>query len=151
MKAAPAIGFRWRSSRVLFAAMLAVTMLALIAVWISAAPHWLHLLLSLFVLGCAGVAASSLLHPRVASLVWHEEGGVDLSVGDKVGDGRHDVQGAVSAARMIGPLIVLTLRWPPRERTHLWILPDNLDADTRRRLRMRLGAAALTSGNTDNR
>ncbi|MGH8151385.1 MAG: hypothetical protein ACREPF_01455, partial [Rhodanobacteraceae bacterium] len=69
-------------------------------------------------------------------------------------DGPRETQGGVSAARVLGPLIVLTVRWPPRERAHLWILPDNLDADTRRRLRVRMASDAggdVPSGNADTR
>jgi toxin CptA len=153
MQAAPAIGFRYHASRLLLAAMLAMTLLALVAIWLSAAPGWLHLLLSGFVVACAGVAASNLLRPRVTTLLWRAEGDVDLGVAERRTRDQREAQGAVAAARIFGPLIVLTVRWPPRQRAHLWILPDNLDADARRRLRIRLGGPdgiAVASGNTDS-
>lgn len=152
MKAVPAIGFAYRASRGLILATLATAMLAMIAVWLSGLPHWAHLALTLGIAGIAGAAFGNLLRPRVRSILWRADGGADLVLNDP-GDNRREAQGAIQAMRVMGPLIALTLRWPPRERAHLWLLPDNLDAETRRRLRMRVGAAAggsPASGNTDS-
>lgn len=153
MKAAPAIGFAYRASRGLILATLATAMLAMIAVWLSGLPHWAHLALTLGIAGIAGAAFGNLLRPRVRSILWRADGRADLVLNDRPGDNRREAQGAIQAMRVMGPLIALTLRWPPRERAHLWLLPDNLDAETRRRLRMRVGAAAggsPASGNTDS-
>ena len=153
MKAVPAIGFGYRASRGLILATLATAMLAMIAVWLSGLPHWAHLALTLGIAGIAGAAFGNLLRPRVRSILWRADGGADLVLNDRPGDNRREAQGAIQAMRVMGPLIALTLRWPPRERAHLWLLPDNLDAETRRRLRMRVGAAAggsPASGNTDS-
>lgn len=146
-----ALGFDYRASRALLIATWLVAVLAVLAIWTSGAPHWLHGLLSVAVAALLGVAVGHLLRPRVRAVAWHGDGGVEVTLNDALGDGRRETEGMVSAARILGPLIVLTLRWPPRERAHLWILPDNLDADTRRRLRMRLGAsgAPATSGSPD--
>lgn len=152
MKAAPSLGFHYRSSRWLLVAMLIMAPLALLAVWISGAPVWLQVLLTACVVVWAGMGMGKLLHPRVRSVTWRVDGGVELVLDGGASAGR-EVQGAVAAVRMVGPLIALTLRWPPRECATLWLLPDNLDADTRRRLRMRLGSAAtgdLLSGNADS-
>jgi toxin CptA len=95
-----------------------------------------------------------MLRPRVEALVWRADGSAEVTLRDNLVESGRAVQGAVGSARILGPLLVLTLRWPPRGRAHLWLLPDNLDADTRRRLRMRLGAEGTTSaasGNTDSR
>lgn len=153
MKAAPAIGFAYRASRGLILVTLAAAVLALVAVWLSGLPHWLHFALTLGIAGTAGAAFGNLLRPRVRSILWRADGGADLVLNDRPGDNRREAQGAIQAMRVMGPLIALTLRWPPRERAHLWLLPDNLDAETRRRLRMRAGAAAggsPASGNTDS-
>lgn len=153
MKAPPAIGFHYRSSRLLVFAVVVLAILAVVAVWFSAAPHWLHLALSFLIVAYAVAALGNMLRPHVHSLLWRADGSAELALNDRVSDGRREAQGAVSGARTMGPLIVLTLRWPPREREHLWLLPDNLDADTRRRLRMRLAAgtgAAVASGNADS-
>lgn len=153
MKSPPAIGFSYRTSRLLFAATLLVALLALAAVWLSGLPHWAHFLLTCIIAGYLGGTLGSLLRPRVRSMLWRADGGAELVLNDRLGDGRRDAQGVVYAARLMGPLIAVTLRWPPRARATLWLLPDNLDADTRRRLRMRIGAEAgggFTSGNADN-
>lgn len=153
MTAAPGIGFAYRPSPLLVAATVVVTLLALLAIWASAGPLWLRLAIAVGVAIWAAVAVRRVLRPRVRSLSWRGDGGVDLVLAAEAPDGR-EAQGGVQAARMLGPLVVLTVRWPPRERAHLWILPDNLDVDTRRRLRMRVGAAGRAgapSGNADTR
>lgn len=154
MKHAPAIGFTCRVSWLLVSATLVVGLLVLVAVHLVRGPAWLHHALHLAIVAYVAAVVAGMLRPRVKALVWREDGTTDITLRDNlVAEGR-TVQGAVSGARVLGPLIVLTLRWPPRERAHLWLLPDNLDADTRRRLRMRLGAEAsgtTASGNADNR
>ena len=152
MKAAPAIGFHYRASRLLILATSLVALLAIVAVWLSGLPRWAQLALVVGIAGSAGAAFGKLLRPRVRSVLWRSDGGAEVSLNDRLGDDRREVQGEVSAARMMGPLIALSLRWPPRERATLWLLPDNLDTGTHRRLRMRLGnaAAGVLSGNTDN-
>lgn len=130
---------------------LAVGLLALVAVQLMHGPAWLRHVVHLATLAYVAAVVTGMLRPRVKALVWREDGTTDITLRDNAA-GRA-VQGAVSGARVLGPLIVLTLRWPPRARAHLWLLPDNLDADTRRRLRMRLGAeaaGAVASGNADS-
>lgn len=154
MKQAPAIGFTCRVSWLLVVATLVVGLLALVAVQLVRGPAWLHHILHLATLAYVAAAVTGQLRPRVKALAWRADGTADITLRDSmVAEGR-TVQGAIGSARVLGPLIVLTLRWPPRERAHLWLLPDNLDADTRRRLRMRLGAEgahAAASGNADSR
>lgn len=152
MKQPPAISFNYRSSRLLFGATIIVALLALLAIGMGAGPRWLRVALGLCVAAVGGVGLGHMLRPPVRTMAWRADGTVDLALNDSVGDGRREAQGGVSAARVLGPLIVLTVRWPPRERAHLWILPDNLDADTRRRLRMRMAAGIggdMSSGNAD--
>lgn len=150
---APAIGFDYRGSRMLIATTLALAALAVVAIWISGAPPWLRWLSIPLVGACAGVAWGRLLRPRVRTLLWRADGGVELALNDTIVDGAREAIGAVEGGRIMGPLIVLTLRWPRRGRAALWLLPDNLDPDTRRRLRVRLGAhvGAGASGNADRR
>lgn len=152
MKGAPPLGFRYRFSPVLLAAMLAVAVLALCATFLVAWPHWLHSLTVVLIAACAGASTARLLRPRVKAVLWRADGVVEITLRDTVLEDGRVLTGAVGAARVLGPLIVLTLRWSPRERAHLWLLPDNLDADTRRRMRMRLatGTGVLASGNADN-
>ncbi|MGH8124987.1 MAG: protein YgfX [Rhodanobacteraceae bacterium] len=153
MKTAPAIGFRHRPSRLITAMMLAVALLALLAIWISGAPDWLRFVLSLLVAGYVGVAAKRQLRPRIRAVLWRADGGVELTFDGGRAGPVCEIQATITGTRVMGPLIVLALRWSPRGRATLWLLPDNLDFDTRRRLRMRLGAqahAATVSGNADS-
>jgi toxin CptA len=134
-------------------ATIATAALAVIAVWTSGLPHWAHIALTLGIAVVAGAAFGNLLRPRVRSILWRVDGGADLVLDERSGHHHRETQGAVHAMRVMGPLIALTLRWPPRERAHLWLLPDNLGADTRRRLRMRIGTHAgndLAPGNADS-
>jgi toxin CptA len=153
VKAASAIGFACRTSWSLVIATIVVALLAIVAVWISGLPFWARMLSVPWISAWAGAALAGLWFPRVRSLVWQADGTARIGVHDRRTNRTEEVQGAVHAARVMGPLIVLVLRWPPRERATLWLLPGNLDVDTRRRLRMRLGAAGsagLASGNADS-
>lgn len=154
MKTAPAIGFDVRTSWQLTGTTVVVGILVLLALQLLPGPPWLRHVLHFVALAYLAMASVRLLRPPVQSILWRAEGGVDITLRDTTLEDGRTVLGAISSARVIGPLIVLTLRWPPRERAHLWLLPDNLDADTRRRLRMRLGAGDIdgfASGNADSR
>lgn len=153
MKQSPAIGFTCHVSWLLVIATLVVGVLALVAVQLVRGPAWLHHVLHVATLAYVAAVIAGMLRPRVRAVVWRADGTADITLRDNLVEESRMVQGAVGSARMLGPLIVLTLRWPPRGRAHLWLLPDNLDADTRRRLRMRLGAegaGAAASGNADS-
>jgi toxin CptA len=143
----------YRASRVLLAATIAVAALAMVAVAISGAPRWLRVALVLLVAVAGAASLVRLLRPRIGSLLWRTDGGVDLVLRRTRPDRRREAQGAIQQARVMGPLIVLAVRWPPHGGSTLWLLPDNLDPDTRRRLRMRIGsgrACAPASGNADS-
>jgi toxin CptA len=153
VRQAPAIGFTCRVSWALVIATLIVGVLALVAVQLMRGQTWLHHVLHLAVVAYVAAAVAGMLRPRIRALVWRADGTADITLRDGIVEAGRTVQGAVGSARVLGPLIVLTLRWPPRARAHLWLLPDNLDADTRRRLRMRLSAettGAAASGNADS-
>lgn len=153
MREAPAIGFTCRVSWALVIATLVVGVLALVAVQLMRGPAWLHHVLHLAVVAYVAAAVAGMLRPRIKALVWRADGTADITLRDGIVEAGRTVQGAIGNARILGPLVVLTLRWPPRGRGHLWLLPDNLDADARRRLRMRLGAEGATSaasGNADS-
>lgn len=136
----------------LLAATIVVAVLAVCAAWLSGGPPWLRAILIVAVAAIGGSSIGRMLRPRVRSLSWRVDGGVDLTLNDTLADGRREAQGTLRGGRVMGPLIVLTLCWPPRASASIWLLPDNLDADTRRRLRMRLGAAdgRPESGNADS-
>ena len=152
MKTAPAVAFDYRPSRVLAAATFAVSLLAMWAVAISGVPQWLRLALALLVAVSGAASLARLLRPRIRSLLWRADGTVELVLRNRTHEKAGDVLGELRGARVMGPLIVLVLRWPPRRRAAMWLLPDNLDSDTRRRLRMRLGSGDMRtlSGNADS-
>jgi toxin CptA len=132
---------------------LVISLLALWAVAISGVPEWLRAVLMLSVVLSGAASLVRLLQPRVRSLLWRSDGSVELVLRDRARDDGSPAVGMLQGARVMGPLVVLTVHWPPRGRATLWLLPDNLDPDTRRRLRMRLGsgrAGAPLSGNADS-
>lgn len=148
----PDIAFRYLTSKVVVAALIVVGVLAILALAISGVPEAVRLPLMVVAGALLGTSVGRLLRPRVASVAWRGDGTVDLRLNDKPTDDRREVRGELRGGRVLGPLIVLALRWPVRERAFLWLLPDNLDADTRRRLRMRLAtrSPATASGNADS-
>jgi toxin CptA len=153
LKQPPAIGFPYRASHWLVAATIVMALLAMVAVGFSAAPYWARLVAPLPIGVYAGTALARLLKPRVRSVLWRSDGVVALTLRGASSADQRETQGTVQSARWMGPLIVLTLDWPPRGRATLWLLPDNLDHETHRRLRMRLGVAgsgSLASGNADS-
>jgi toxin CptA len=153
VRTAPAVAFDHRPSRVLASATLAISLLALWAIVISGVPEWLRLVLMLSVVLSGAASLIRLLRPRVRSLLWRSDGSVELVLRDRARDDGSPAVGMLQGARVMGPLVVLTLHWPLRGRATLWLLPDNLDPDTHRRLRMRLGsgrAGAALSGNADS-
>lgn len=138
MRSAPAIGFECKSSRTLSVCIVLLTGLAVIAVASAGLPGWVAATLITGALGYGMAALWRHLHPRVAALMWRGDGGASIRVVRRAGE-PVEVEGTLQDARVLGFLIVLHLRWPGG-RAGVWILPDNLDADTRRRLRVRLGS-----------
>jgi len=145
----PAIGFEYRPSRALAVCIVACAALAVLAIALSGLTRLPTMVLITVAIGYGTVSLWRFLHPRVLALTWRSGGSISVRFGGRSGG---EVQGTLSDARVLGFLIVLHLRWPPGGRTSLWLLPDNLDADTRRRLRVRLGSegAGAASVNADS-
>lgn len=141
MSVVPTIAFEYRASRALLAATIVVGLLALVAVPLSGSPHWLRAILYIAGGAVTGVALARSWRPRVGSVAWRPDGSVELRLNDTPMGGQPDVRASIRHARVMGPLIVLTLAWCGGL-ANLWLLPDNLDADTRRRLRIRLRTEA---------
>lgn len=149
MRSAPTIAFEYRPSRTLAATIVVLTVLAMVAIASSALPRlWMAaLMIAGFVYGAAAFWRH--VHPRVRALAWQGDGDVSLALAERVSS-ETGLQGSLVDARVLGPLIVLSLRWP-RGRAALWLLPDNLGADTRRRLRARLALGRIrASVNADS-
>ncbi|HET9835815.1 MAG TPA: protein YgfX [Rhodanobacteraceae bacterium] len=148
MRSAPAIGFEHRLSRTLSVCIVLLTALAVTAIALSGLPPWMSEIMATAALAYGGLALWRYRHPRVTALTWRSDGSVSIRLAGRAGESV-EVQGVLQDARVLGFLIVLHLRWPGG-RAGLWILPDNLDADARRRLRVRLGSeGAGASVNTD--
>jgi toxin CptA len=139
MRSAPAIGFDVRPSRLLAAAVLVVAALAIAAAWISGLAWELRMATACGMVAYACLTMLRLRQPKLAAALWHGDGSWTL----RLADGR-ETEATLRSARVLGALIVLRLAWLPQGSAALVLLPDNLDADTRRRLRMRLSAVADT-------
>ena len=137
MKSAAAIAFDYTPSRWLLAALIGVAMVALLAIAVSAIPLWLQLLLTAAACLYAWHSCRSLLRPVIRRCAWYEGG--HWRVRDMAGQ---DHAASLRQASIRGGLIVLRFHSPLRRTTTLVLLPDNCDADTRRRLRVRLARAS---------
>lgn len=150
MRTPPSIGFAYRPSRGLAAGAALGGLLALVAIIISGVTMRMTTVLLALALAYGAVALWRFLNPPISAVLWRGDGGVSITLAERDGN-TSEVQGELCDARVLGPLIVLNQRWP-RGRAALWLLPENLDADTRRRLRIRLSTdgARLASVNADS-
>jgi toxin CptA len=137
MSSAPTITFDVRSSRLLALAVALMTLLAVVAVALARLPLALKLALGIAIVVYAALSLRRLRRPPLRAVGWH---GDDTWTLHLAGGGK--AYGRLRSARKLGPLIVLRLAWPQGGATSLTLLPDSIDADTRRRLRVRLSAIA---------
>jgi toxin CptA len=137
MKSAAAIVFDYRPSRWLQAGLIGAVLLALLAVAASGIPAAAKAIAVVAALVCAAVELRRLRNPRVHRCAWHADGQWRLR--DAAGN---DHVAALLQASAHAGLIVLRLRVPVHGHVALVLLPDNCDAETRRRLRVRLSHAA---------
>ena len=148
MRSAPTIAFEYHPSRALAAMIVALTALAAASIAMSGMP-WPWMPASMIATTVYGAAALRRhARPRICALAWQGDGDVSLTLAER--GAMETGQGSLADARVLGPLIMLSLRWP-KGRAALWLLPDNLDADTRRRLRARLALGGIrASVNADS-
>jgi len=140
MTSVPDIGFEYRPSRWPQALLLAVGALALLAIWISALGPALAVLASVMVIHYVRVSLRRARERRVRTVTWRSDGGWDLALADDT-----EAEARLAGSRMLAGGIFLRLAWEPRHEAMLALFPDNLAADARRRLRMRLSAEAHKS------
>jgi len=135
MKSASAITFDLKPSRLLAAALLGVAALAEVSVWLSELRRWPLVA----ILPCVVIAVVvawrlvSLQRSRWRRAGWNADGQWSLL----------DTHRATIAAQLLdwsalGLSLRLRLRTTAGETVIMHLLPDNLDRDTRRRLRVRL-------------
>jgi toxin CptA len=136
MTSAPAIGFEYRRSRWVPRLFVAVTCLTVVAVMASGAPLLIHVVLaSALVAAC--VQAIRRLQLPIYAVGWANRSGWTL----RGLDGADDAAVLLSF-RIVGQLVLLRLVSGRYGKLTLWLMPDNTDADIRRRLRMRLAVLA---------
>ena len=134
MTSAPAIGFECRPSRWLGRLLVFVSLIAVLATWISAIPWLAKLIVSMGVPLACWRTRMRFSDRWVEAAGWARDGSWSLRV--RAGE---DVVATLASFRVIGEKIVwLRLSLPGRQSALLLLAPDNSDADIRRRLRMRL-------------
>ncbi|RCS30920.1 hypothetical protein DEO45_03980 [Rhodanobacter denitrificans] len=134
MTSAPAIGFEYRPSRWLRRVLLLVAALAVLAVALSALPVLLKLLLAAFALLATWRTLRRLAADPVTAAGWGADDIWTLRLRN-----HEDVPATLASFRVYGVFFVLLrLRTAERGAQALLLVPDNSDADIRRRLRMRL-------------
>ena len=133
MTSAPAIGFEYRSSRLLRRILMLVAALALLALMLSALPAWLKLLLTMATMLAAWHSLHRLAADPVAAAGWSADGAWTLRLAD-----HEDVPATLASFRMLGAFVLLRMLTANHGTQVLLLAPDNSDADIRRRLRMRL-------------
>jgi toxin CptA len=137
MTSAPAIGFEYRPSRLLAGLLGGVALLAALAVLFCGLAWWLKCLLLGVIAVSVGSAWRSPAGPQPSAVGWSADGGWSLRLNDG-----SDVPVQLRSSRVYGGSVLLRLAQQGRRPHALWLLPDNSDADIRRRLRMRLALAS---------
>ncbi|HEY8587139.1 MAG TPA: protein YgfX [Rhodanobacter sp.] len=138
MTSAPAIGFEYRPPRLLRRVLLLMAALALLAIALSAVPTGLKLLLVIAVALLTWHALHRLAANPVAAAGWGADDVWTLRLRNQ-----EDVAATLVSFRTLGGLVLLRLRTTGQGVQVLLLVPDNSDADTRRRLRMRLATVQL--------
>jgi toxin CptA len=132
MTSAPAIGFEYRPSRWPARLFVAISVIAVLAVALSGMPSWAQVLVALGVAIACGRALRQLQSP-VNAAGWAHSSGWTLRGLDAT-----DEPASLRSFKVVGSLVLLRLSSPRYGKLTLWLMPDNTDADIRRRLRMRL-------------
>ncbi|QAU23917.1 hypothetical protein EO087_07875 [Dyella sp. M7H15-1] len=138
MTSAPAIGFEYRPSRWVPRLFLLMASLALLAIILLGAPWLLRCALIVVVVVACGQAMHRLRLPIYA--VGWAKGGWTLRGLDGADD-----PATLLSSRAMGSLVLLRLASRRYGKLTLWLMPDNSDADIRRRLRMRLAVLRVAA------
>ena len=141
MKSAPAIVFDYRPSRWIAAASCLIALAGVVALCFSGVPLWGTFPAAALACLYAGYSLHRFLRHPVRRAAWYEAGHWRLADAD--GSERlADLQRGI----VRGPWIVLSLRRGDGAHIAIILGPDNSDADTRRRLRVRLARARDAEG-----
>lgn len=139
MKSAPTISFDYRPSRTIAIAASIVVALALAAPFLSGLPLAMRVGLALLALAAGVASLARFVRPRLRRIT-HGEAGWRL-LGD---EGLHEAT-LVSHAR-IGAFVAVSWQLAGGGRRHAVLAPDNVDADTRRRMVLLLARAGPAPG-----
>lgn len=133
MTSAPAIGFEYRSSRLLRRLLIAVAVLVVLAIVLCALAIWLKLLLVAGVLMVTGQSVRRMESSPVTAVGWNTGNDWMLHLVD-----HEDVPATLVSFRVLAACVMLRLETAEQGMQVLLLAPDNSDSDIRRRLRMRL-------------
>lgn len=135
MSSAPSIVFDVRPSRLLLTIVAVMALLAMLAVILASMTWWLKVLLCMGVTAYTAQGIRHHLRQPVRRASWHADGSWVLHLAHG-----SEICPELVAVRTLGALTFLHFSPVGKERPSLALLPDNVDAETRRRLRMRLAA-----------
>jgi toxin CptA len=138
MTSAPAIGFEYRPSRWIPRLLVCVTLLSVLAIALSGVPLILQCVLVAAAIMACRYALRRLSLP-ISAVGWAKAGWTLRGL-----DGGDDPATLISF-RATGSLVLLRLASQRYGKLTLWLMPDNSDADIRRRLRMRLAVTQSVS------
>ena len=136
MKSVPAIGFDYRPSPWVALSAGLICVFALLALAFCGLPWWIKAALGLAASVYALLALRDFLRPSFDHVLWQAAGHWRLRCADeqeRVAELRH--------ATVLGTIVVLSFRVASIGKVSVILLPDNCEADTRRRLRVRLARA----------
>jgi hypothetical protein len=137
MKSAPSIAFEYRPSRQIAGAAMAISLAAIVAPWLSGLPFAARVILSLAALAIATAALARFVKTGVRRIAYR-------SAGWKL----FDTSAAESAVELVshvrlGCWLALDFRNIRHGRFRALLGPDNIDAETRRRLILLLSRAEV--------
>jgi len=133
MTSAPAIGFEYRPSPGIRWALVAVAVLTLLALTLSAVAWWMKLALAIVVLTASFRCVRRMAQLPVSAAGW---GAYDIWTVHLIP--HEDVSATLGSFRVLGVFVLLRLKTAAHGTMTLLLAPDNSDTDIRRRLRMRL-------------
>jgi hypothetical protein len=137
MKSAPTIAFDYRPSRWIGAAALLVCAGAALVPWLSGLPLLARAALSLAAIVFGAYALHRFWNPPFRRVAYRAAGWALIDAADE------EHAAVLESHAHLGVLLALGLRVGPRARLRAMLAPDNLDADTRRRLVLMLARAEI--------
>ena len=140
MTSAPAIGFEYRPSRWVPRLLVVVTVLTVLAIALSGMPGVLQTMVAVIALIMCGHAVRRLNVP-ITAIGWANQGGWSLRSSDGA-----DEPATLISFKVIRTVVLLRLISRRYGKLTFWLMPDNSDADIRRRLRTRLAVLRADAG-----